>query len=236
MTLVLLAALALAQETEDDAEAIEEANRARVEGRAAEENERPPWEVVPYLEPLSRLQGFVIQPLEGGPVRTITVQTVIGGNAGLRYRFLDSHPNLYGFSRISGNLTLSLTHSTIGLEGRLGSFFGVDDRYYRVWTGPDFFYNLYGPPISAGRDYVLEPSPGLAWDTRVILKPADAIWLFAGMTPSFLHNPRRRASGVFDEITLNAGFTYSGPFSFSVSYVYWRHATAQMQGVMVTTR
>lgn len=188
------------------------------------------WAVAPYWDPISNLGGKYING-------RITLQANVGISGGVRY-FYTKRPNWYGFSRAQGVITQSLTHRTTGFDARLGSFFGIDPRYFRVTTGPDFFYDIYGIPfLGGGGDYLLEGTPGVAWDTQAYLKPFRTFWIGASITPGWVFNPDRRVPDLapFHELAWTVTANYFGEFNLTVGWGWSKTAAGVAQGVILSS-
>ncbi|MBW1877825.1 MAG: hypothetical protein JRJ84_05645 [Deltaproteobacteria bacterium] len=214
----------------------DEGNRALSESGPRPMSE-PPWKVEPYWEPVSELRSLF--PVQGSSF-PVTVQLVGGVSGGLRYRYRDG-PHWYGYSRLAGTITYSITHGGLGLDGRVGSFFGFDDDLFRVTTGPDFFINLY-----SGSDYTLPAYSGLGWDLRGTIKPLRELWVIANITPAWMITPLGSSTsriadlGPFHEMEMGLSVFYFGQFHFQVGWLWtWKAYSATqvfMHGPVISVR
>lgn len=192
-----------------------------------------PWTVEPYWEPISHLQGqFVTGPSWSGRP-TFTAQVVGGVLGGVRYR-QNMRPHLFGYTRAQGTTTFSITHGTLGLDGRIGSFFGVDGKWVRATTGPDFFYNAYG--ISGGGDYILPASPGLAWDMTASFKATKDFWVTGTVAPGWTFDKDRFRDGILDELHMELMIAYFGLFDVAVGWQVDWNAAGRQHGPVVMAR
>lgn len=193
-----------------------------------------PWAVEPYWEPVSHLQGqFITGPSwTGNPV--FSVQLVGGVLGGVRYR-QEARPHLFGYTRGEGTTEFSITHGTLGLDGRIGSFFGVDGKYVRATTGPDFFYNMYG--VSGfGADYFLPASPGLLWDMRASFKATKDLWITGRMAPGWAFDKDRNRTGAIDELHISGMISYFGQFDVAVGWQVSWNAAGRQHGPVLMAR
>jgi len=235
MTVALALALLLAPPAfaQDDPDA---GNRAQAEAGPAPVSQ-PLWKVEPYWEPVSELRALF--PLRSSSF-PVTVQLVGGVSGGVRYRYRDT-PHWYGYSRLAGTITYSITHGGLGLDGRVGSFFGFDDDLFRFTSGPDFFINLY-----QGSDYVLPAYTGLGWDIRATFKPTRDFWVIASVTPAWMITPLGASSsriadlGPFHEMEMGLSLFYFGQFHFQLGWLWtWKaYSQSQMflQGPVISVR
>ena len=219
----LLSTAALAQDDE---------NRALVEGTAPEPVK--PWTVEPWWEPVSNLQGkFCTGPSwSGNALFTVILEGGVLG--GVQYR-QSAGPHLYGFTRGMGTTQFSITNGTLGLDGRIGSFFGVDGKWVRATTGADFFYNVYGVN-GFGSDYFLPASPGLDWETMVSFKAMKDLWITATFGPGWTFDKDRNRDGLIDELHIMGTIAYFGAFDVAFGWqVDWNSAGRQ-HGPVIAAR
>ena len=211
----------------------DEENRALVEGIDTPTPVKP-WAVEPWWEPVSNLQGkFVTGPSwSGNALFTVLLEGGILG--GVRYR-QEAKPHLFGFTRGEGTTQFSITNGTLGLDGRIGSFFGLDGKWIRATTGADFYYNVYGVN-GFGSDYYLPASPGIDWDTRVSFKATKELWVTASFGPGWTFDKDRNREGIIDELHIMGLIAYFGAFDIAVGWqVDWNYAGRQ-HGPVIAAR
>jgi hypothetical protein len=206
----------------------DEDNRAKVEGIDEGLDVEPvkPWAVEPWWEPISNLQGkFITGPTwSGNPLFSVILEGGVLG--GVQYR-QEAKPHLYGFTRGQGVTQFSITHGTLGLDGRIGSYFGVDGKWMRVVTGADFFYNVYGVN-GFGADYFLPASPGILWETRASFKATKEFWISGWIGPGWAFDKDRNRTGIIDELNIKGLIAYFGEFDIAVGWqVSWNSAGRQ---------
>lgn len=194
----------------------------------------PKWALESYWEPISMLRlEFAKHKAFPDAAATITIQLDGGIAGGVRYFQPDG--KLYGFSRASGSMLYSLSHGTFGLDARIGSFFGMDEKKYRITTGPDFFWNTYGGLNGGAADYLIPNGFGMNWDMRGTYKLTRDFWATAWVAPTVTFTAARR-TGTIDEMHIGAFLSYFGDFSITVGYrAAWNVAGFQ-QGPMVAAR
>jgi hypothetical protein len=210
----------------------DEGNRTLAESGPAPVSE-PPWKVEPYWEPLSELRVLVLPNAHQVAGIPVTVQIIGGVSGGLRYRYRDT-PHWYGYTRAAGSLTYGFLFNGVGLDGRVGSFFGFDDDLFRVTTGPDFFANMY-----QGSEYTLRFSTGIAWDIRGTVKPTRDLWVTASIRPAWLMNSQRRGAdviGIADEMEATLSVFYFGQFHLQAGWMVWWNVVGFLHGPVFSVR
>jgi len=138
----------------------------------------------PYLTP--RLSASVIQ-VNG----VVVPQAVFGADAGLLIRDREQ-PHWLSHSRISGTGNYGLGTSSLGYDGRVGSFFGPDGKWARLQSGPDVWFNGYGTPSSP--DYYLAGSAGVDLRNTALFKLADSFVVQLEATPGWAFAPERQSA------------------------------------------
>lgn len=234
-TALWLGAPALAQEDGgDDDRATQEGLFKTPEPKLAEK----PWQVEWYGEPISRIELYhctVCWSPWG-------LNVVTGLEGGVKYR-QRAEPNLYGFSRAALQIDAGLLDQAIGVDLRIGSFFGQDHRFYRVYTGVDFFGNNYpfaGNGFSLGSgNFTLKWSEGVAWVNQGWVKLTRDFWLGFNVAPAFAFREDRQGAeidGPFHEIAWQAEAAYLGNPRITVGFRWEKNAAGVFQSILIAAQ
>ena len=209
---------------------------------AEQQAHQPKWSVDPYYQPISYIQGeFVSGPSWTGST-PFSIQIVGGIGGGIRYRQGATLPHsglhLFGYSRVEGMVRYGLiviqgssgiTSGGYGLGAKAGSFFGVDGKWVRATTGPDFWADLY----QGGTDYTLPISPGIAWRTEGYLKFTRDFWLRAEVTPGWAFVKSRRRPGPLDQLEIRGSLQYFGEFQGALGWRVQWNAVGRQNGPFI---
>lgn len=219
------------------ARAQDEANREKALGIQQQQATQKAWAVDPYWQPISYLQGeFISGPSWSGQT-PFSIQIVGGMGGGVHYRenatLGKSGLHLFGYSRGAGIVRYGIIvldgaggigQGGYGLAGKVGSFFGVDGKWFRATTGPDFWADLY----QGGSDYQLPISPGIDWRTEAYFKFTRDFWLRAEVSPGWAFAKSRRRQGVLDQLEIRGSLQYFGEFQGAIGWrVEWNSAGHQ---------
>lgn len=177
----------------------------------------------PYVQP--RLSASVVQ-ING----IVVPQAVFGASGGMILVDRDK-PHWLSHSRVSATGSYGLGSSSLGYDGRLGSFFGPDGRWVRLQSGPDIWFNGYG--TSASTDYYLPSSPGLDLKNTALVKLTDAFQVQFEATPGWAFATERQSAietlKVAHELTVGGVATLdTDSFSLVLGYLRaWNSAGPQ---------
>lgn len=157
-----------------------------------------------------------------------------GGVVGYAYA-LDSQPTLVSNSRLRVTGTWGMRSQSLGLDARLGSFFGPRLGPVDLRLGPDLSYSVYG--TSSSPDYHLPGSFGVAVRTTAAIEVHEAIDVLAWLVPGWQLNPARQGDiGPFHELSTGAVVALHGRGGPRVNLGYqWTWNVAGLQhGVVLT--
>ena len=138
----------------------------------------------PYVQP--QLSASVVQ-ING----VVVPQAVFGASAGF-FLFDQDKPHWLSHSRVSATGNYGLGSSSLGYDGRLGSFFGPDGKWVQLQSGPDVWFNGYGTASST--DYYLPSSPGVDLKNSALLKLTDKFTVQFEATPGWAFAPERQSA------------------------------------------
>lgn len=196
---------------------------------AASSDAVPDWSVQTYSAPNTAIEILCAKQVGDGN-QCLTVHLAAAAAGGVQFRYKNA-PDWFGEVRAAGEFRYGLLSGGYGLEGRIGSFWGVDRDKYRVTMGPDLILNLYD-----GADYQLRPGVGTGWQVQGIVKPWENFWVHASVQPAMFFNNSRNANvlGFIDELVYKAGAQYRGGPIIGGGYTWRRNAGGLQHGFYIS--